>query len=161
MTGSPTPERYVGRIRDEQGWIGGTNPFDAHLVTPPADRLGALLDDLLAWVNRDDVDPIAQAAIAHAQFEIIHPFADGNGRIGRVLDRVAPRPPARAPRPAARQRGDRGRRRWLRRGTRPLPTRRPPRLGALVRRGGQRRWPQAALSSWRRSTTSDASGTRA
>jgi Fic family protein len=85
MTGSPTPERYVGRIRDEQGWIGGTSPFDAHLVTPPADRLGPLLDDLVAWVNRDDVDPIAQAAIAHAQFEIVHPFADGNGRIGRVL----------------------------------------------------------------------------
>ena len=85
MTGSPTPERYVGRIRDEQGWIGGTSPFDAHLVTPPADRLGPLLDDLFAWMNRDDVDPIAQAAIAHAQFEIIHPFADGNGRIGRVL----------------------------------------------------------------------------
>jgi Fic family protein len=85
MAGSPTPERYVGRIRDEQGWIGGTSPFDAHLVTPPADRLRPMLDDLLAWVNRDDVDPIAQAAIAHAQFEIIHPFADGNGRIGRVL----------------------------------------------------------------------------
>ncbi|HEY3669750.1 MAG TPA: Fic family protein [Acidimicrobiia bacterium] len=85
MTGSPTPERYVGRIRDEQGWIGGTSPFDAHLVTPPADRLPPLLRDLLAWVNRDDVDPIAQAAIAHAQFEIMHPFADGNGRIGRVL----------------------------------------------------------------------------
>ena len=85
MTGSPTPERYVGRIRDEQGWIGGTSPFDAHLVTPPADRLGPLLDDLLTWVNRVDLDPVAQAAIAHAQFEIIHPFADGNGRIGRVL----------------------------------------------------------------------------
>ncbi len=85
MTGSPTPERYVGRIRDEQGWIGGTSPFDAHLVTPPVDRLGPLLDDLFVWMNRDDVDPIAQAAIAHAQFEIIHPFADGNGRIGRVL----------------------------------------------------------------------------
>ncbi len=85
MTGSPTPARDVGRIRDEQGWIGGTSPFDAHLVTPPPDRLGPLLDDLLVWVNRDDVDPIAQTAIAHAQFEIIHPFADGNGRIGRVL----------------------------------------------------------------------------
>ncbi|MGZ6895725.1 MAG: Fic family protein [Acidimicrobiia bacterium] len=85
MTGSPTPERYVGRVRDEQGWIGGTSPFDAHLVTPPADRLAPLLDDLLEWVNRDDLDPIAQTAIAHAQFELIHPFADGNGRIGRVL----------------------------------------------------------------------------
>jgi Fic family protein len=85
MTGSPTPERYVGRIREEQGWIGGTSPFDAHLVTPPPDRLGELVDDLLGWVNREDLDPVAQAAIAHAQFEIIHPLADGNGRIGRVL----------------------------------------------------------------------------
>jgi Fic family protein len=85
MTGSPTPARHVGAIRDEQGWIGGSSPFDAHLVTPPPDELPALLDDLVDYVNRDDVDPVSQAAIAHAQFEIIHPFADGNGRIGRVL----------------------------------------------------------------------------
>jgi Fic family protein len=44
-----------------------------------------LVDDLVAYVNRDDVDPVSQASIAHAQFEIIHPFADGNGRVGRVL----------------------------------------------------------------------------
>ena len=44
-----------------------------------------MLDDLVAYVNRDDVDPVSQAAISHAQFEIIHPFADGNGRVGRVL----------------------------------------------------------------------------
>lgn len=85
MTGSPTPERYVGRIRDEQGWIGGTSPFDANLVTPPPGELARLLDDLVAYANRSDVDPIAQAAVTHAQFEIIHPFGDGNGRIGRVL----------------------------------------------------------------------------
>ena len=85
MTGSPTPERYVGVIRDEQGWIGGTSPLDAHLVTPPPSELPALLDDLVAFVNRADIDPVAQAAISHAQFEIIHPFADGNGRVGRVL----------------------------------------------------------------------------
>lgn len=85
MSGSPTPERYVGVVRDEQGWIGGTSPLDAHLVTPPAGELGGLLDDLIAYVNRVDVDPIAQAAISHAQFEIIHPFGDGNGRVGRVL----------------------------------------------------------------------------
>jgi Fic family protein len=54
-------------------------------VTPPPNELSALLDDLIAYVNRDDVDPVAQAAVSHAQFEIIHPFGDGNGRVGRVL----------------------------------------------------------------------------
>lgn len=85
MTGSPTPARHVGTLRVEQGWIGGTSPLDAHLVTPPPAEVPRLLDDLVAYVNRDDVDPVSQAAIAHAQFEMIHPFADGNGRIGRVL----------------------------------------------------------------------------
>ena len=85
MTGSPTPERHVGVIRTEQGWIGGTGPFDAHLVTPPPAALEVLLADLVAYVNRTDLDPVAQAAVSHAQFEIIHPFADGNGRLGRVL----------------------------------------------------------------------------
>jgi len=85
MTGSPTPAQHVGVLRTEQGWIGGTSPLDAHLVTPPHEEVPALVDDLVAYVNRDDVDPVSQAAIAHAQFEIIHPFADGNGRVGRVL----------------------------------------------------------------------------
>jgi Fic family protein len=90
MAGSPIPARHVGRLRDEQGWIGGTSPLDAHLVTAPAEDLPRLVDDLLAFVNdaagtASGVDPIAAAAVAHAQFEVIHPFADGNGRIGRVL----------------------------------------------------------------------------
>jgi Fic family protein len=85
MTGSPTPAQHVGVLRTDQGWIGGTSPLDAHLVTPPPERVPALVDDLVAYVNRDDLDPVSQAAIAHAQFEIIHPFADGNGRVGRVL----------------------------------------------------------------------------
>ena len=85
MTGSPTPARHVGELRDEQGWIGGHDPTDAHLVTPPVEALPELLADLIVYANRDDVDPIAQAAVTHAQFEIIHPFADGNGRIGRIL----------------------------------------------------------------------------
>ena len=85
MTGSPTPALHVGVLRSEQGWIGGTSPLDAHLVTPPPEKVPALIGDLVAYVNRDDVDPVTQAAIAHAQFEIIHPFADGNGRVGRVL----------------------------------------------------------------------------
>jgi Fic family protein len=85
MTGSPTPASHVGVLRADQGWIGGTSPLDAHLVTPPPHEVPALVDDLVAYANRDDVDPVSQAAIAHAQFEIIHPFADGNGRVGRVL----------------------------------------------------------------------------
>ena len=85
MTGSPTPSRHVGALRTEQGWIGGTSPLDAHLVTPPPDDVPSLVDDLVAFANRTDVDAVSQAAIAHAQFEVIHPFADGNGRVGRVL----------------------------------------------------------------------------
>ena len=54
-------------------------------MTPPPDELGPLLDDLVLYANRGDVDPVAQAGIAHAEFETIHPFADGNGRVGRVL----------------------------------------------------------------------------
>lgn len=85
MARSPTPAHYVGCVREEQGWIGGPTPFEANLVTPPPTRLDELLADLLAFVNDTDLDAVATAAIAHAQFEIIHPFADGNGRIGRVL----------------------------------------------------------------------------
>lgn len=85
MTGSPMPERFVGVIRDEQGWIGGHDPTDAYLVTSPPDELDPLLEDLVRYANSEDVDPVAQAAIAHGQFEIMHPFADGNGRVGRIL----------------------------------------------------------------------------
>lgn len=85
MAGSPTPAEHVGQVRTVQGWIGGASPLDAHLVTAPVTELNTLLADLLAFTNRTDVDPVAQAAVAHAQFEVIHPFADGNGRIGRAL----------------------------------------------------------------------------
>lgn len=85
MTGSPVPARYVGSLRTEQGWIGGTSPLDAHLVTPPPEHLPRLLADLIDFCTLTTGDPVAQAAIAHAQFEVIHPFADGNGRIGRIL----------------------------------------------------------------------------
>ena len=77
--------RHVGAWRDTLGWVGGANPLvAAHVAVPPA-RIGPLMDDLMAFSHRRDVDPITQAAVAHAQFETIHPFADGNGRIGRVL----------------------------------------------------------------------------
>jgi len=74
-------------IRDEQVWVGGTpySPHGATYVPPQAPRVKACLEDLLAFLARTDIDPIAQAAIAHAQFETIHPFVDGNGRTGRAL----------------------------------------------------------------------------
>lgn len=79
--------QYAGRTRDVQNWIGGNyyNPMGADFVPPPPDKVDALLDDLCTFANSDDLPAVAQAAIAHAQFETIHPFIDGNGCIGRVL----------------------------------------------------------------------------
>lgn len=83
-------ERLGGRVRDRQNWIGGSSlsPRRAEFVPPPEWEVGQLLDDLCAFANRTDLPAVAQAAIAHAQFETIHPFADGNGRIGRALIHV-------------------------------------------------------------------------
>jgi Fic family protein len=75
----------VGAFRDAQSWIGGTSPRDAAYVPPPPDRVPDLMDDLLTFVNDESLDPVTQAAVAHAQFETIHPYGDGNGRIGRIL----------------------------------------------------------------------------
>ncbi len=78
---------HAGRIRDVQNWIGGSdyNPLSATFVPPPPDDVPRLLEDLCAFCNADLLPAVAQAAIAHAQFETIHPFADGNGRTGRAL----------------------------------------------------------------------------
>jgi len=78
--------RYAGRLRDMQNWIGGSDhsPRGA-LYVPPPETVADYLADLLVYLNRDDVPALVQAAIAHAQFESIHPFTDGNGRIGRAL----------------------------------------------------------------------------
>jgi Fic family protein len=83
-------EHLGGRVRDEQNWIGGSsyNPCSAAFIPPPPDRVDALLGDLCAFCNEDTLPAVAQAAIAHAQFETIHPFADGNGRTGRALVHV-------------------------------------------------------------------------
>jgi Fic family protein len=91
--------RFAGVVREDQNWIGGrgTSPADAAFVPPPPDRVPGLLDDLVQFVNRDDLPAVAQAAIAHAQFETIHPFGDGNGRIGRCLVHVILRRRALAP----------------------------------------------------------------
>jgi Fic family protein len=81
----PPLDKIAGQIREGPGWIGGIDPSGAEYVGPPADQVRPLLDDLCEFMNRDDISPVAQAAIAHAQFETIHPFGDGNGRVGRCL----------------------------------------------------------------------------
>lgn len=89
-----------GEFRREQNWIGGRldSPIDARFVPPPEDEVEALIEDLMTFVNRDDLPGIAQAGIAHAQFETIHPFLDGNGRVGRCLIHVILRRRGIAPR---------------------------------------------------------------
>jgi Fic family protein len=80
-------QEHAGVVRGQQNWIGGSsyNPCSAAFVPPPPEHVPGLLEDLCAFCNEDSLPAVAQAAIAHAQFETIHPFADGNGRTGRVL----------------------------------------------------------------------------
>jgi Fic family protein/DNA-binding transcriptional ArsR family regulator len=83
-------EHLVGTVREQRNWIGASafSPAGAEFIPPPEDKVPDLLLDLVAFVNRDDLPVAMQAAIAHAQFETIHPFADGNGRAGRCLIHV-------------------------------------------------------------------------
>jgi Fic family protein len=78
---------HAGRLRQKQNWIGGSayNPCSAAFVPPPPELVPDLLTDLCSFCNGDSFPAVAQAALAHAQFETIHPFADGNGRTGRGL----------------------------------------------------------------------------
>jgi Fic family protein len=90
LLGHTRLREHAGQIRSVQNWIGGSsfNPCSAAFVPPPPDHVETLLDDLCAFVNDDSLPVVAQAAIAHAQFETIHPFVDGNGRTGRALIHV-------------------------------------------------------------------------
>jgi Fic family protein len=76
-----------GSFRTEQVWIGGSSvsPHGAAFVPPNHSRVGSAIDDLISFIQRTDLPLITQVAIAHAQFETIHPFNDGNGRTGRAL----------------------------------------------------------------------------
>lgn len=87
MVDDPHERAYAGRFRDMQNWIGGSDysPRNALYVPPPPETVAEYMEDLVAFANRTDVPVLAQAAIVHAQFESIHPFTDGNGRIGRAL----------------------------------------------------------------------------
>jgi Fic family protein len=79
-------ERTPGEFRRSQNWIGGTGPSDALFVPPPPDRLEGALDDLESFLHEElDLPVLIQCALAHFQFETIHPFLDGNGRLGRLL----------------------------------------------------------------------------
>ena len=80
-------ERFAGIVRQEQNWIGGRadGPLGADFVPPPEDKLPEALKDLCVFMNRTDLPASLQAAVAHAQFETLHPFIDGNGRVGRAL----------------------------------------------------------------------------
>ncbi|WP_420624933.1 Fic family protein [Candidatus Poriferisodalis sp.] len=85
LTGDDDP--IAGQIRDRQNWVGGGalgGPLEARHVGPPPELVHDLLEDLIEFVNGDGI-PLVRAAIAHAQFETVHPFPDGNGRTGRAL----------------------------------------------------------------------------
>jgi len=79
--------KQPGELRRSQNWIGGTRPGNAVFVPPPADRVPALLGQLERFIHDGPATepPLVKIALAHAQFETIHPFLDGNGRIGRLL----------------------------------------------------------------------------
>lgn len=87
MEDDPGETTYAGKVRDLQNWIGGSDhsPRGALYVPPPPTTVDDLLRDLLHFANGNDIAVLPQAAVTHAQFESIHPFTDGNGRIGRVL----------------------------------------------------------------------------
>ncbi|MDN4613775.1 Fic family protein [Leifsonia sp. F6_8S_P_1B] len=84
LLGDSAPDA-VGRYRAEQVWVGGRLPHDASFVPPHHDRVPEAMADLVAFARRTDLPVLVQAAVAHAQFETIHPFPDGNGRTGRAL----------------------------------------------------------------------------
>ncbi len=89
MAYSPHPH-IGGVVRTDQNWIGGNdyNPCGADFVPPPPEYVTSLFQDLCGAIADESLPPLVQAAIVHAQFETIHPFADGNGRTGRALIHV-------------------------------------------------------------------------
>ena len=86
MRGVRGAEKEPGTIRRSQNWIGGTRPGNAKFVPPPADSVPEALAKLEQWIHGEDpLPPLVRIGLAHVQFEMIHPFLDGNGRIGRLL----------------------------------------------------------------------------
>ena len=80
-------DKLPGEFRRSQNWIGGTRPGTAHFVPPPPHAVADCMYDLEKFLHTHDlgIDPLLRAGVAHLQFETIHPFLDGNGRVGRLL----------------------------------------------------------------------------
>jgi len=86
MRGVRGADKLPGEIRRSQNWIGGSRPGNARFVPPPHEEVAPTLAALEKWIHADDpLPPLVKAGLAHVQFETIHPFLDGNGRIGRML----------------------------------------------------------------------------
>ena len=86
MRGARGADRQPGEVRRSQNWIGGTRPGNAVYVPPPPDALGEALSAFERYIYMEDsLPPLVRAGLLHVQFETIHPYLDGNGRIGRLL----------------------------------------------------------------------------
>jgi Fic family protein len=86
MRGVRGGSKQPGDVRRSQNWIGGSRPGNAAYVPPPADKLARLLGAFEAYIHADDGLPkLVRTGLLHAQFETIHPYLDGNGRIGRLM----------------------------------------------------------------------------
>ena len=86
MCGVRGADKDAGRLRVTQNWLGGASPGLAIYMPPPPEVVPGAISDLERWIhNGDPLPPLVRAGLAHVQFETIHPFLDGNGRIGRLL----------------------------------------------------------------------------
>ena len=86
LAGARGAEKQPGEVRRSQNWIGGTRPGNASFVPPPPHRLGDLLSEFERAIHdHSDLPPIVRVGLLHVQFETLHPYLDGNGRLGRLL----------------------------------------------------------------------------
>ena len=86
LAGTRGAQKLPGDVRRSQNWVGGTRPGNANFVPPPPHRLGSLLSDLEHAIHdASDLPPLIRVGLLHAQFETLHPYLDGNGRLGRLL----------------------------------------------------------------------------